>query len=73
MKQRFTAVISEEDELYVAQCLEIDVASQVESETIAVSNLGEAIELYLDEPRATALPRVQTFEIKVSGDETCRT
>ena len=68
MKKQFTAVISKEDELFVAQCLEIDVASQGESETIAVSNLGEAIELYLDDPRAKAFPRVQKFKIEVSGD-----
>ena len=73
MKQRFTAVISKEDEWYVAQCLEIDVVSQGESETIAVNNLSDALELYLDEPHSVVLPRVQTFEIEVSGDETCHT
>ncbi len=73
MKQRFTAVISKEDEWYVAQCLEIDIASQGESETIAVSNLSEALKLYLDEPQATPLPSVHAFDIEVSGDEKCHT
>ena len=68
MKHRFTAVISEEDEWYVAQCLEVDVASQGESQEAALSNLREALELHFDEPRATALPVVQALEIEVSGD-----
>ena len=68
MKQQFTAVISQEDEWFVAQCLEVDVASQGESQEKALGNLREALELHFDEPRATVIPRVQTLEIEVSGD-----
>jgi len=68
MKQRFTAVVSQEDEWYVAQCLEVDVASQGESEVMALTNLREALELHFDEPRATVVPSVQILEIEVSGD-----
>ncbi len=68
MKQRFTAVVSQEDEWYVAQCLEVDVASQGESQVMALTNLREALELHFDEPRATVVPSVQTLEIEVSGD-----
>lgn len=68
MKHRFTAVVSQEDEWYVAQCLEVDVASQGESEVMALSNLREALELHFDEPRATIIPNVQILEIEVSGD-----
>jgi predicted RNase H-like HicB family nuclease len=68
MKQRFTAVISQEDEWYVAQCLEVDVASQGESQETALTNLREALELHFDEPRSTVIPSVQTFEVEVSGD-----
>ncbi len=68
MKQRFTAVVSQEDELYVAQCLEVDVASQGESEVMALTNLREALELHFDEPRPAVIPSVQTVEIEVSGD-----
>ena len=59
MKHRFTGVVSQEDEWYVAQCLEVDVASQGESEVMALSNLREALELHFDEPRATTIPNVQ--------------
>jgi predicted RNase H-like HicB family nuclease len=68
MKHRFTAVISQENELYVAQCLEVDVASQGESQETALNSLREALELHLDEPRPTVTPSVQTLEIEVSGD-----
>ena len=68
MKHQFTAVVSQEDDWYVAQCLEVDVASQGESQEKALSNLREALELHFDEPRATVTPSVQTLEIEVSGD-----
>ncbi len=68
MKHRFTAVVSQEEQWYVAQCLEVDVASQGESSEKALSNLREALELHFDEPQATVMPRVQILEIEVSGD-----
>jgi predicted RNase H-like HicB family nuclease len=68
MKQKFTAVVSWEDEWYVAQCLEVDVASQGESQETALRNLGEALELHFDVPQATLIPSVQTLEIEVPGD-----
>ena len=68
MKQQFTAVISQEDEWFVAQCLEVDVASQGESHDTALENLKEALELHFGEPQATVIPSVQRIEIEVSGD-----
>ena len=68
MKHRFTAVISQEDEWFVAQCLEVEIASQGESQEKALKNLREALELHFDEPRPTVTPSVQTLEIEVSGD-----
>ena len=63
MKRAFTASISQEDDLYVAQCLEADVASQGASEKEALQNLVEALQLHFEEPQASALPRVQTIEV----------
>ena len=68
MKHRFTAAVSREDEWYVAQCLEVDVASQGECEAIALSNLKEALELHFDEPSATEVPSVRILEVEVSGN-----
>ncbi len=47
MKQTFTASISQEGEWFVAQCLEIDIASQGATEEEALANIREAVELYL--------------------------
>jgi len=68
MKHQFTAVISQEDEWYIAQCLEVDIASQGETESMALNNLREALELHFDEPRATIIPSVRTLEIEVTVD-----
>ncbi len=61
MKHRFTAVVSQEDKWYVAQCLEVDVASQGESQGKALSNLMDALELHFDEPRATVVPHARNL------------
>ena len=45
---RLTASIIKEDSLYVAQCLEIDVASQGETIEEALRNLKEAVSLRLE-------------------------
>ena len=45
--QKFTAVLHKEDDWYVSLCPELDVASQGKSIEEAVSNLKEAVELFL--------------------------
>ncbi|MYA70074.1 type II toxin-antitoxin system HicB family antitoxin [Candidatus Poribacteria bacterium] len=64
--QTFTASISQEGELFIAQCLEIDVASQGKSEDDAINNLKEALELYLEPPRPTVMPKLRKFEISIN-------
>lgn len=46
--RNFTAIIEREDEMYVALCPEIDVASQGTTVEEARNNLQEAIELFLE-------------------------
>ena len=46
MKQKLTAIIEREDNMYVALCPELDIASQGESVESARDNLQEAIELF---------------------------
>ncbi len=53
MKRHFTASVWQEDDWFVAQCLEVDVASQGESEEDALKNLKEALELYFEPPVST--------------------
>ncbi len=50
MKRTFTASVWQEGEWYVAQALEVDVASQGKSADEALGNLREAIELYFEQP-----------------------
>jgi predicted RNase H-like HicB family nuclease len=67
MKLKFTASIWREGDWYVAQCLEVDVASQGETEDEAVDNLREALELHFDPPRATVMPEIRMIEINVNA------
>ncbi len=50
MKHEFSASVSKEGDWYVAQCLEVDVASQGATEAEALENLREALELHFDTP-----------------------
>lgn len=65
--QTFTASIWQEDDWFIAQCLEVDIASQGESEEAALDNLTEALELYFESPRPNLKPIIRKFEAKVSG------
>jgi predicted RNase H-like HicB family nuclease len=58
MKRKFTASLTREDDWIIAQCLEVDVASQGRSEDEALENLREALELYFEPPTATAAPTI---------------
>lgn len=60
MKRTFSANIWQEGDWFVAQCLEVDVASQGRSEDEALANLREALELHFEPPRATVFPRLRT-------------
>jgi predicted RNase H-like HicB family nuclease len=67
MKRTLTAYLTEEDGWYVAQCLEVDVASQGESEADAMTNLGEALHLHFMPPVATELPRILPLEVELAA------
>ncbi|BDC50113.1 HicB family protein [Bryobacterales bacterium F-183] len=67
MKRPFAASVWREGDCFVAQCLEVDVASQGETEEEALSNLKEALELYFEPPCATRPPRIQTVEVEVGA------
>jgi predicted RNase H-like HicB family nuclease len=67
MKRQFAATVWREGHWYVSQCLELDVASQGETEEEALANLKEALELHLEPPQATRLPDVRTVEVEVGA------
>lgn len=51
----------------MAQCLEMDVASQGETEAEALGNLKEALELYFEAPRATRPSQVRLIDVEVGA------
>lgn len=53
MKRAFSASVWREGGWFVAQCLEVDVASQGRTKEEALPNLREAPELYFEPPQAT--------------------
>ena len=67
MKQHFTASIWREGDWYIAQCLEVDVTSQAETEDEALSNLREALELYFEPPTPTERPHIRSLEVETGG------
>ena len=67
MKRVFTASVLQEDQWFVAQCLEVDVASQGTAEENALDNLREALELHFEPPRSTKTPQVRTVEVEVGA------
>lgn len=46
--KKFTSKITKEEKWYVAQCLELGVASQGKTIEESKANLKEAVELYLE-------------------------
>ena len=67
MKQKFTARIWQEDECFIAQCIEVDVASQGKTEDEALDNLRDALELHFTPPVATMMPQIRALEIEVKA------
>ncbi len=67
MTRDFNAVITKEDGWYIAQCLEVDVASQGKSENEAMSNLFDALSLHFAPPVATVLPSVRQFALDIAA------
>ena len=68
MSIRVTAFIQQEDDWYVAKCVENDIASQGKTLDEAMDNLKEALELYYED--SNYAPTVQktfitTMEIAV--------
>ncbi len=66
MAREFSAVVTNEDDLFVAQCLDVDLASQGATEEEALENLREALELYFEGP-ATAAPRIRKVTAQIDA------
>jgi hypothetical protein len=51
--------------MFVAQCLDIDVASQGETEQEALDSLKEALVLHFMPPVATVSPKLATLKVEI--------
>lgn len=67
MKRAFSATTWREGDWIIAQCLEVDVASQGKTEGEALANLREALELHFEPPVATNPPVVRRIEVEVGA------
>lgn len=67
MKRQFAATVWREKDWYVSRCLELDIASQGETEEEALANLKEALELYFEPPQAPRPPKLRTVEVEVGA------
>ncbi len=65
MKQSFSASIWQEGDWYIAQCIQVDVASQGATEDEALDNLRDALELHFTPPVATIVPHVRDIEVDI--------
>ena len=63
---KLSAILQKEGDWYVSLCPELDIASQGKTVEEAVSNLQEAVELYLEDEDVTvpdSTPIVTMFEV----------
>ena len=67
MKREFAASVCREGEWYVAQALDVDVASQGETSEEALENLQEALELHFESPVPTVVPQIRRIEVEVAA------
>jgi len=73
MSSKFTAIITREENWYVAHCLELGVVSQGKTIEQAQVNLKQAVELYLESFGTEDLPQsigevvLYPLEVVVSG------
>lgn len=66
MQKTFSAVITKEEKWFSSYCPELGVASQGKTESSALKNLKEAVELYLEEDPIQPEKRiVREFKAKV--------
>ncbi|HEY1640964.1 MAG TPA: type II toxin-antitoxin system HicB family antitoxin [Streptosporangiaceae bacterium] len=71
-----TAALHREEDWYIAQCLEVDVASQGQTIDEALTNLAEAVKLYLEEiddpaGHVTATPLMTSFRLPGTSCLSC--
>jgi predicted RNase H-like HicB family nuclease len=70
---KFTAIIHEDEGLFVSWCPELDIASQGKTIETALENLKEAIELYLEDEDAKVSEKMPFFTfVEVAHEKAAR-
>lgn len=64
-KRSSTPTVSREGEWCVAQCMQVDVASQGVTEDEALDNLRDALDLHFTTPVATIVPHLRNIEVEM--------
>ena len=67
MERPFSATIWREGDWFVSQRLDVDIASQGNTEEEALANLREALKLHFEPPVATHPPAVRQIEVEVGA------
>lgn len=67
MKRVITASVYSEGQWYVAQALDVDVASQGESEDEALANLAEALQLHFERLASLQDETLESIRIRGGG------
>lgn len=66
MSIRYNVVIQKEESLYVAKCLDNNVASQGKTVEESIKNLKEAIELYYENEEPTVPKEIYVTTLEVA-------
>ena len=64
-KVKFASAVWKEGRHYVAQCLNIDVASFGRTKDLALRNLKEALELYLEDIPKAKISKIQKASVQL--------
>ena len=67
MRRPFAATVWREGNWFVSPCLDLDFASQGETEEEALANLREALELHFEPSVASHPPTVRHIEVEVGA------
>ncbi|KKS33003.1 MAG: hypothetical protein UU93_C0003G0011 [Candidatus Amesbacteria bacterium GW2011_GWA2_42_12] len=67
LEPRMHALVWKEGKIFVAKCVEVEVASQGNSQSEALANLREALELYFEDDRLRlpSLSNLELFPLKI--------
>jgi predicted RNase H-like HicB family nuclease len=62
---RLTAVVTPDEDWFMARCVEVPVVSQGATVDEALANLTEALELYLEDEPAPSPPIVRAINVRI--------